>query len=334
MSRPWLRTSNLPLAVSAALFALASCGQARNLGDGLYAEIETRHGEILLQLEFERAPLTVANFVGLAEGTIDYRGGSGPYYDGLTFHRVVENFMIQGGDPEGSGRGGPGYSFRDEIVPELRHDQPGTLSMANSGPDTNGSQFFITYGPTPHLDGRHAVFGRVVEGQQVVNAVVQGDQIEHVRIVRVGSDAEAFRPDQARFDELSQAAEVASDLNLQSLIEAAVPNAQQSASGLRFTITQPGTGTTKAATASEVTVHYVGKFLDGTVFDSSRARNEPAVFDPERVIPGFRESLLDMQVGEMRTVVIPPELGYGSTGSGPIPPNSYLIFEIELISFR
>jgi cyclophilin family peptidyl-prolyl cis-trans isomerase len=170
--------------------------------DGLYARIVTNRGEIVLELEFERVPLTVANFVGLAEGRIATNRGSGQFYDGLVFHRVIDNFMIQTGDPQGNGTGGPGYTFPDEFHPELRHDRAGVLSMANRGPNTNGSQFFITHVATPWLDGGHAVFGFVVAGMDVVNAVRQGDRIERVEIVRRGSAAEGFRPDQAMFDRL------------------------------------------------------------------------------------------------------------------------------------
>jgi peptidylprolyl isomerase len=177
-------------------------------GEGVWAEIDTTRGRILLRLDYEKAPLTVANFVGLAEGTRHYskdgsrpqaQGGK-PFYDGIAFHRVIKSFMIQTGDPTGNGTGGPGYRFKDEIHSTLRHDSPGILSMANAGPNTNGSQFFITHVPTPHLDGKHAVFGRVVEGQDVVNAIQQGDKINRITIQRIGPKAEAFKADQAAFE--------------------------------------------------------------------------------------------------------------------------------------
>ena len=175
--------------------------------DGVYAEIDTTKGKILLKLEYEKTPLTVANFVGLAEGTKNYAKTPGeapsaqnkPFYDGVKFHRVIKDFMIQTGDPQGTGRGGPGYRFRDEIDPSLKHDRPGILSMANAGPATNGSQFFITHVPTPHLDGKHAVFGSVVEGQDVVNKIEQGDSIKTIKILRVGEKAKAFKGDEAEF---------------------------------------------------------------------------------------------------------------------------------------
>ena len=171
--------------------------------DGLYAEFITSKGKIVVRLEPEKTPLTVTNFVGLAEGRIKFgQGITRPFYDGLTFHRVIDNFMVQGGCPMGTGTGGPGYKFRDEIHAELKHDRPGTLSMANAGPGTNGSQFFITHGPTNWLDGKHTVFGYVTEGQDVVNAVSNGDKIEKVEIKRVGGAAEGFQADQASFDAL------------------------------------------------------------------------------------------------------------------------------------
>jgi len=194
----------------------------KKLADGLYAEMETSKGKIVLQLEFEKTPLTVANFVGLAEGTKDYDRNAGtpkpqgkPFYDGLSFHRVLADFMIQGGCPQGSGRGSPGYKFKDETRPELKHSGPGILSMANSDPQgskkpysntgsSNGSQFFITHKATSWLDGFHTVFGHVIEGQDVVNKIAQGDSIKTVKILRIGEKAKAFKGDQADFDKFSK----------------------------------------------------------------------------------------------------------------------------------
>ena len=206
--RPTISAAAAALA-AALLLTIAPGGYTMdNLPEGLYAQIETNRGTIVVELEFQRAPMTVMNFVGLAEGTIEHSRGSGVrFYDGLTFHRVIDDFMIQGGDPEGSGRGGPGYRFPDEFHPELRHDSAGILSMANAGPGTNGSQFFITHAPTPWLDDAHTVFGKVVSGQQVVDSIQRRDRMERVRIERIGADAEAFRADQETFDAARRAAE-------------------------------------------------------------------------------------------------------------------------------
>ena len=212
--------------------------------------------------------------------------------------------------------------------------------MANSGPNTNGSQFFITHVATPWLDGRHTVFGRVVHGQEVVNAVRQGDAIEELNILRIGAGAEAYVVDQARFDALleqvggrSQRAAAEERSAAERIITANWPDAVATESGLRYVITAAGTGTEKPQTGQNVIVHYTGKLLDGTVFDSSHDRGSPAQFTIGQLIAGVDEALLDMVEGEKRTVIIPPELAYGSRGvPGVIPPNSFLVFELELLS--
>ena len=334
----------LPLLPASLILGLAACAsgeQRPDLDDGLYAEIHTDRGTIYLQLEYEKTPLTAANFVGLAEGTIAFQNRDGKrFYDGLTFHRVIDDFMIQGGDPAGNGSGGPGYSFADEIVPGLTHKGPGVLSMANSGPNTNGSQFFITHVATPWLDGKHTVFGEVVQGQDVVDAVQQGDTIKKVTILRIGDAAQAFQVDQAQFDELltkarggTQRSAEETRADAERIIAANWPDAIQTGTGLRYLVMQEGSGTDSPARGQRVIVHYVGKLLDGSTFDSSVARGAPAQFMVGQLIRGFNEALMDMTKGEKRILIIPPELGYGERGQGPIPPNSYLVFELELISF-
>jgi peptidylprolyl isomerase len=322
---------------------------AQDLGDGLFARITTNRGDIVVRLEYERAPLTVCNFVALAEGKMDAARGK-RYYDGLNFHRVIsrgngdpQDFMIQGGCPNGNGTGGPGYRFPDEIDPVLKHDKPGILSMANAGPGTNGSQFFITIVPTPHLDGKHTVFGQVVQGQNIVNTTRQGDRIRSINIIRNGTDAMAFRADQETFDNLlrEKGIEVANRTQAQrdadlAKIKADYPDAQQTESGIFYIIQKQGTGE-KPAVGKNVRVHYVGRLLNGTVFDSSIVRNRPIEFPAGmgKVIPGWDEIVMDMKTGEKRLVILPPEMAYGNRAVGEvIPPNSFLVFEMELINIR
>ena len=309
--------------------------------DGIYAVIDTNKGDIVLELFYKETPLTVCNFVGLAEGTLDAAKGK-PFYDGLIFHRVIANFMIQGGDPDGKGTGGPGYRFPDEFVDTLKHNSAGVLSMANAGPGTNGSQFFITHVPTPWLDGKHTVFGRVVKGQDVVNKIAQGDRMNSISIIRKGAEAQKFTATQKDFNtHLAGATERAKQRTVQkrekyeALIKQKFPNAVKTENGIFYTITKEGKGA-KAQTGKTLSMKYKGALLDGTVFDDSDM-HEPLKFvaGAGQLIAGFDQQAVQMAVGEKRTIVIPPELGYGSRGAGGvIPPDSYLVFELELLSVK
>ncbi len=312
--------------------------------NGLFADITTNKGLITIKLENEKTPLTVCNFVGLAEGKISNssKKEGEPYYDGIVFHRVISDFMVQGGDPTGTGRGGPGYKFSDEIDATLKHDREGTLSMANAGPGTNGSQFFITHGPTPHLDGKHTVFGYVVEGMDVVNSIRQNDNIETIKIRRVGDAAEAFTAEQKMFDSLIANVETNAAAKLEKenatmveKVKELYPKAILAEEGYYYVITKEGEGDSPKPT-TPVTAHYEGKLLDGTVFDSSIKRGEPFPFSvgEGQVISGWDYAFLSMKKGEKRTIILPPDLAYGKQGAGGIiPPNAWLIFDVELINF-
>lgn len=335
------------------------------LGDGLYAEIETNKGKIVLQLEFQKTPLTVANFVALAEGQQDlvsaeYKGKK--FYDGLKWHRVIKDFMIQGGDPKGDGSGGPGYKFADEIDPSLKHDKPGILSMANAGKGTNGSQFFITHVPTPHLDGIHTVFGHVVEGQDVVNLIEQNDQIIAVKIIRNGKEAKNFNAPKVfkeYFEKIAAQQKKEADAIAKYKTDKAAyfadlkKNAPKTASGLQYVIVKKGTGK-KPAAESQVFLTYSG-FLDngtGTLFDSSDTavakasgnyipqKDAAGAYSPipfkigtkTGLIPGFIEGVEAMSLGDKIVVFIPGHLGYGERGNprAGIGPNANIVFELEM----
>ena len=314
---------------------------AANLPDGLYAEIATPRGTIVCRLEYRKAPMTVANFVGLAEGSLAANGVTGKrYFDGLTFHRVEPGFVIQGGDPKGNGSGGPGYQYPNEIAPDLKHDGPGVLAMANAGPNTNGSQFYITMKATPQLDGGYSVFGRVVQGQDVVAKIQRGDRMTSVKILRVGAEAKAFTVTQVSFDAMVKAAKTAVAETARKDREAALatiakkyPDLKTTPSGLKYRIVKQGSGPSPSD-GTQVTVNYTGWLLDGTKFDSSKDRGSPATFRIGGVIEGWNEALQSMKKGETRLIVIPPELGYGERGyPGVIPGNAFLVFEVELLSF-
>lgn len=344
--------------------------------EGIFATINTTKGAIVLQLEFEKTPVTVANFISLAQGKNEFVTDSKlkgkPFFDGLKFHRVISDFMIQGGDPQGTGAGGTGYSFKDEFIPELKFDKGGILAMANSGPKTNGSQFFITHKDTPWLNGKHTIFGHVVEGMDVVNKIAQDDIIKNIIIIQKGALAKKFKAEKVfanyynnkaeeerKEAEAKAAAEKIQKEKIAALITEKVNNfnsqkatATTTPSGLMYKITQKGSGA-KPAAGTTVYFHYSGFFEDGNLFDSSITEvaktydkyNEmrfmqggynPFPFEigkKDGMIPGFIEAINLLSFGDKMTAFIPAKLAYGESGAGGvIPPNATLIFELEIFN--
>jgi FKBP-type peptidyl-prolyl cis-trans isomerase len=305
--------------------------------EGIYAKFNTSKGEIVVKLTHDKTPGTVGNFVALAEGKQQNsaKAKGEPYYNGLKFHRVIPDFMIQGGCPKGTGTGDAGYKFDDEFHAELTHSGPGVLSMANAGPGTNGSQFFITHIATPWLDNKHTVFGHVAEGQDIVDAIAQGDGLESLEIVRVGDEAEKWDALQA-FETFKNSGE--SRLEEEKAMQEAeldkvAAGFESTETGLRYKIIQKGSGD-KAESGKSVSVHYEGSLLNGQVFDSSYKRNEPISFQlgVGQVIKGWDEGISLLQIGDKARFVIPSDLAYGSAGAGGvIPPNATLIFDVELM---
>jgi peptidylprolyl isomerase len=339
-----LRTALLALGILL-IAAVTSCGRdTAGLDDGLYARIITEKGDITIRLEPERAPLTTMNFVGLAEGTLESGADSQGFYDGLTFHRVEPGFVIQGGDPAGNGTGGPAYRFPTETHPQLLHDDAGVVAMANSGPDTNGSQFYITMAATPHLDGSYNVFGHVVSGMDVVNAIEVGDVMERVEIIRVGAEAQDYVAEPAAFQALIQTVLSERAARQEAEREAARETIREQWPGaevipgtdLRLVTRVAGSGASPSP-GDTVAVHFTFKLLDGTQLDDTRARGEPYVFvwGRERLIPGLERAIGEMREGGSAVAIIPPELAFGSTGIPPVvAPNSYVVFDIDLISIE
>ena len=303
----------------------------------LLAHFHTNRGTVTAELFFNHTPMTVGNFVGLAQGTLtNHAVKKGvPFYNGLKFHRVIADFMVQGGDPQGTGSGGPGYRFPDEFHPDLRHDAPGILSMANAGPGTNGSQFFITHTETSWLDGKHTVFGKVTVGMDVVNAMRQGDVLERLEIEAVGPEAAAFdavaafEAGQEKSKEAERAAAAAAEKAMADL----VTGFERTESGLFYRLDSVGTGP-KPNKGQQVQVHYTGMLPDGTVFDSSVQRGTPIgiAIGVGQVIEGWDEGIQMLNEGSKARFVIPAHLGYGARGAGGvIPPNAMLVFDVELV---
>ncbi len=368
------------------VFLIASCGSNieldkdtyNSLEDGLYAHMITNKGNMVIKLEDKKVPVTVANFVGLAEGEIENKAKAigVPFYDGLTFHRVIDKFMIQGGDPDGTGQGGPGYSFPDEFDPSLKHDRKGTLSMANSGPNTNGSQFFITDTATFHLNGRHTVFGHVVKGLETIDSIdgvktKMGNMpeepvvIKKVEIIRKGNEAVTFDAKKIfesrdSVDMVEKAKTVGGEIQkeTQKKIEEErkkmmaemkakaekqkqeflankedlLKNAQSTPSGLKYVLEKEGTKPPHKK-GDVARVHYNLFLEDGSQLDSSYDRGQPISLPvgEGHVIKGWDEALTTFKKGSKVKLIVPPELGYGKEQKGPIPPNSTLYFDIEII---
>ncbi len=347
----------LTLITSAQAGEKAPKGKKQKLEKGMYAEFTTSKGVILIQLEFEKTPMTVANFVGLAEGKFTVEDSikyTTPFYNGLKFHRVIADFMIQGGDPDGNGSGGPKHRFYDEIDPTLKHIGPGILSMANSGPNTNGSQFFITHKETPWLDGKHTVFGHVISGQDVVNAIAQDDVMTAVKIIRVGKVAKkwnateqfaavnnklkiADREAKAEMAKIASMSQEEYSAFMLAEIQKIYPEAKQSPSGLVYIIENEGTGA-KPAEGSKCSVHYKGTFRkSGDKFDSSYDRNTPMDFQykVQRMVTGFEEGIGMIAKGGKAKLIIPYYAAYGAQGRpGAIPPYSDLVFDIEMVNLE
>ena len=367
------RMNVVMLLFATVMFFSCKSQKTSNLGDGLFADIQTNKGNVVIKLHYKETPVTVANFVSLAEGTNpfvknEYKGK--PYYDGIIFHRVIKDFMIQGGDPTGTGMGDPGYRFEDEIVEGLVHDKKGILSMANAGPGTNGSQFFITHVPTPHLNGGHTVFGETVEGLEVIDSIanvataeanrpVDDVKINKIIILRNGKDAKKFDAKKTIEEYFAQASKrekereekIKNNVNtFLSEIKEQEPKAKVLPSGVKIFMLHDNKGEVPNHT-QQVLVSYAGYLTNGTLFDSNikaveeafgkynRARDRDGGYTPfpmaynksAQLIPGFREALLTLKVGDKARVFIPAALAYGERGAGEvIPPNSDLIFDIEI----
>ncbi len=339
-----------------AILALSSCSAAGNKGknmealkgkEGVFAVLETEKGTIILNLFYKETPMTVANFVGLAEGTLDAAKGK-PFYDGLKFHRVISDFMIQGGDPLGNGTGGPGYKFADEFVEGYVFDKPGKLAMANSGANTNGSQFFITHVPTDWLNYKHTIFGEVLDGQDVVDKVAQGDTIKSLKIVRQGKDAEAFKVTQKSFDELKSAgAKKAADFQkkLSSIkekemykqIEGKVDGFTKTDDGIYYKTIKQGNGAV-CGKGKNVTIEYKVELPTGQIVDASQEFHPQGhkafsfVTGEGGVITGWDIMVSEMKFGETRVFMLPPKMAYGDMAQMyGLPPDTYLIFTCHLV---
>lgn len=322
-----------------------------DLENGLYADIQTNRGDILIKLHEQEVPMTVANFVSLAEGTnpkvVDSLRGK-RYYDKTKFHRVIKDFMIQGGDITGTGRGNAGYRFADEFPLNeegkliYSHDGPGVLSMANSGPETNSSQFFITHKETPWLNGKHSVFGRVLIGQKIVDTIKQNDFINKVDIIRVGEEAKKFNASEVFETEVANVDKKREDIKLalenkkrKFQEEMGVNKSTPTDSGLRILKLKENPSGKKVVLHKPTTIHYTIYLADGKKIQSSKDKNEEFTFQlddaSKPMIAGVKEGALALREGETARLFIPYYLAYGERAVGPFPAKSDVVFEIEVL---
>ncbi|RED47567.1 peptidylprolyl isomerase [Seonamhaeicola aphaedonensis] len=356
------------------LVVLSSCKKSySNLEDGLYAEIKTSKGDMVAKLAYKKVPVTVANFVSLAEGTntlVDSIYLQKKFYNGLTFHRVIDSFMIQGGDPLANGRGNPGYRFKNEFHPDLNHNKPGILAMANGGPNTNGSQFYITEVPRPDLNNHYSVFGELVVGTNIQDSIsnVKTDAkdkpleeviIEEINIIRKGKDAENFNAPKIFKNHFIQ--EIRKEKKRKERAKAIIRDTKEKfieqqeeattlPSGLQYFVSKSGKGE-KLSENAVVKTHYTVYFSSGKLIQTSSLEKAKALeavnekrlsangyqpihadISPDAdMIPGFKEGLQQLHVGDKATLFIPYHLAYGEAGNRGIPPKTDLVFEVEIL---
>lgn len=387
---PLILPTILKISLTIVVISSAACQQPNlNTEPGLYAEFVTSNDTMLVKLHHKRAPLTVANFVALSEGNHPLLPDSlkgKPYYNGSVFHRVINQFMIQGGDPSGNGTGSPGYKFEDEFHMDLNHNEAGVLSMANPGPSANGSQFFITEVPTPHLNDKHSVFGKLIKGFDVLDSIsnvkvnprtnkpLRDVVLLELNILRVGSDAKRFnapkiwnkelpaaneklkiykiqkRDRKAKeFQESKIKAEKAAKATADNLSKFKSKSIKQD-SGLLIYFIQKGNGLTPTE-GQELKVVYEGYFENGQLFGTNnktiakkfgsfdKRKEIQGLYNPisvtlnskNQMISGFKEGLSKMKIGDKTYLYMPSKLAYGNKGSGPIKPNTNLVFIVEIV---
>ena len=324
-------------------FSLWASGSNDELGPGLYAEFSTNRGNMIFRLDPERTPLTVTNFCGLAEGSLpnNFRKPGEPYFDGLSFYREAKGYALFSGDPGNEGTGGPGYTFTRETGALISTGAPGILVMDGFPTESAGSRFFILLKGDAYLDSKYTAFGRLISGSRTLNRLHQGDTIESIKIIRVGGEARQLKFTLDVFAEYFEKAKKEEIENLRIIspdladaVLALGDDRLKTPTGIYYEVVKAGEGG-KPAPGDRVSMNYTGTLLDGTVFDSTKNRGQTFDFTlgKDSVIPGWIEMVMDMQPGEQRKVVIPPFLAYGDQGFGPIEPNSWLIFDMELVSF-